>query len=184
MVSTVGSTVDASVPGGDAIMSDASTDAPCDNGINPAMAKLASYVAKVLRRIIMIDLKKPKPILSCIGIDGFIQKLLHEGLQQICYSCGRYGHTKEFLEVLEENERRITMEEPIHVIEDFRMVASTSNDQGKYGSQKVVTIVQPSVVEGQEVTVASHVSMVKEAIIVLWLLLRRATMDDHCQMSM
>ncbi|KAK8570952.1 hypothetical protein V6N13_094049 [Hibiscus sabdariffa] len=133
MVSTVGSTVDASVPGGDAIMSDASTDAPCDNGINPAMAKLASYVAKVLQEL---DVNQP--------------------LKKQSYD----------------------------VVKDFRMVASTSNDQGKYGSQKVVTIVQPSVVEGQEVTVASHVSMVKEAIIVLWLLLRRATMDDHCQMSM
>ncbi|KAK8490449.1 hypothetical protein V6N11_061759 [Hibiscus sabdariffa] len=141
MVSTVGSTVDASVPGGDAIMSDASTDAPCDNGINPAMAKLAS--GKFARLAVMIDLKKPKPILSCIGIDGFIQKLLHEGLQQICYSCGRYGHTKEFLEVLEENERRITMEEPIHVIE-------VGNKEGEQDRMTLLALVWWMTLESDE----------------------------------
>ncbi|XP_039054842.1 uncharacterized protein LOC120197360 [Hibiscus syriacus] len=32
-----------------------------------------------------------KPLISYIGIDNFIQKIEYEGLQQICFSCGRDG---------------------------------------------------------------------------------------------
>ncbi|KAE8707669.1 hypothetical protein F3Y22_tig00110377pilonHSYRG00004 [Hibiscus syriacus] len=45
------------------------------------------------RLAVTIDLNKP--ILPCIGIDGFVQKLDYEGLQLICYRFGVYGHTKE-----------------------------------------------------------------------------------------
>ncbi|KAE8698225.1 hypothetical protein F3Y22_tig00110600pilonHSYRG00023 [Hibiscus syriacus] len=47
----------------------------------------------------------------CIGIDDFIQKLEYEGLRQICFTCGIYGHTKETcpttnqaMEVMEEQQ--------------------------------------------------------------------------------
>ncbi|KAL4302835.1 hypothetical protein GQ457_10G004410 [Hibiscus cannabinus] len=36
-----------------------------------------------------------KPHLPCIGIDGFVQKLEYEGLNNICFGCGIYGHVKE-----------------------------------------------------------------------------------------
>ncbi|KAL4304140.1 hypothetical protein GQ457_10G010950 [Hibiscus cannabinus] len=48
---------------------------------------------KFARLAIMVDLNAP--LVPCIGIDGFVQKLEYEGLQQICYGCGIYGHSKE-----------------------------------------------------------------------------------------
>ncbi|KAE8673782.1 hypothetical protein F3Y22_tig00111772pilonHSYRG00087 [Hibiscus syriacus] len=48
---------------------------------------------KFARLAIMVDLNKP--LKSCIGIGNFIQKLEYEGLQQICYTSGIYGHSKE-----------------------------------------------------------------------------------------
>ncbi|KAL4311482.1 hypothetical protein GQ457_01G015760 [Hibiscus cannabinus] len=42
---------------------------------------------------ILVDLTQP--LILCIDIDNFIQKLEYEGLQNICYSCGVYGHSKE-----------------------------------------------------------------------------------------
>ncbi|KAL4284648.1 hypothetical protein GQ457_16G019820 [Hibiscus cannabinus] len=48
---------------------------------------------KFARLTIMLDLTKP--LRSCIGIDGFIQWLEYEGLQNICFGCGTYGHAKE-----------------------------------------------------------------------------------------
>ncbi|KAL4383220.1 hypothetical protein GQ457_15G009900 [Hibiscus cannabinus] len=48
---------------------------------------------KFARLAVMVDLNKPlKP---CIGIDNFVQNLEYEGLQQICFACGVYGHTQE-----------------------------------------------------------------------------------------
>ncbi|KAK8511484.1 hypothetical protein V6N13_024117 [Hibiscus sabdariffa] len=41
----------------------------------------------------MVDLNKP--LKSCIGIDNFVQRLEYEGLQNICYGCGVYGHSQE-----------------------------------------------------------------------------------------
>ncbi|KAK8614733.1 hypothetical protein V6N13_068528 [Hibiscus sabdariffa] len=41
----------------------------------------------------MVDLNKP--LVPCIGIDGFVQRLEYEGLQNICYNCGVYGHGRE-----------------------------------------------------------------------------------------
>ncbi|KAL4289941.1 hypothetical protein GQ457_14G001810 [Hibiscus cannabinus] len=48
---------------------------------------------KFARLAIMVDLNKPlKP---CIGIDDFVQKLEYEGLNMICFSCGKYGHATD-----------------------------------------------------------------------------------------
>ncbi|KAL4348930.1 hypothetical protein GQ457_17G018460 [Hibiscus cannabinus] len=48
---------------------------------------------KLARLAIMVDLNKPlKP---CIGIDDFVQKLEYEGLNMICFSCGKYGHATD-----------------------------------------------------------------------------------------
>ncbi|KAL4296172.1 hypothetical protein GQ457_12G018930 [Hibiscus cannabinus] len=48
---------------------------------------------KFARLAIMVDLNKP--LRSCIGIDNFVQKIEYGGLQQICYSCGKYGHAED-----------------------------------------------------------------------------------------
>ncbi|KAL4290760.1 hypothetical protein GQ457_14G014310 [Hibiscus cannabinus] len=48
---------------------------------------------KFARLAIMVDLNKP--LRSCIGIDNFVRKIEYEGLQQICYSCGKYGHAED-----------------------------------------------------------------------------------------
>ncbi|KAL4384528.1 hypothetical protein GQ457_15G012170 [Hibiscus cannabinus] len=49
---------------------------------------------KFVRLALLVDLNKP--LLSCIRIDGILQKLEYESLQNICYTCGIYGHLKEF----------------------------------------------------------------------------------------
>ncbi|KAL4302863.1 hypothetical protein GQ457_10G015090 [Hibiscus cannabinus] len=48
---------------------------------------------KSTRLMVLVDLNKP--LLLCIGIDGFVHKLKYEGLQQICFSCGVYEHLKD-----------------------------------------------------------------------------------------
>ncbi|KAL4284955.1 hypothetical protein GQ457_16G014950 [Hibiscus cannabinus] len=48
---------------------------------------------KFARLAIMVDLNKP--LTPCIGIDNFVKKLEYEGLNQICFSCGKYGHSRE-----------------------------------------------------------------------------------------
>ncbi|KAL4302847.1 hypothetical protein GQ457_10G018520 [Hibiscus cannabinus] len=48
---------------------------------------------KFARLAITVDLNKH--LVSCIGIDDFIQNLEYEGLHHICYSCGVYGHLHE-----------------------------------------------------------------------------------------
>ncbi|KAL4379982.1 hypothetical protein GQ457_02G035630 [Hibiscus cannabinus] len=48
---------------------------------------------KFARLAVTVDLNKP--LVPCIGIDGFIQNLEYEGLHHICYSCGVYGHLQE-----------------------------------------------------------------------------------------
>ncbi|KAL4388825.1 hypothetical protein GQ457_09G008060 [Hibiscus cannabinus] len=48
---------------------------------------------KFARLALLVDLSKP--LLSCIRIDGQLQKIEYEGLQQICFECGVYGHSKE-----------------------------------------------------------------------------------------
>ncbi|KAL4291217.1 hypothetical protein GQ457_14G013430 [Hibiscus cannabinus] len=49
---------------------------------------------KFARLALLVDLSKP--LLSCIRIDGSLQRLEYEGLQNICYDCGIYGHSKEY----------------------------------------------------------------------------------------
>ncbi|KAL4386403.1 hypothetical protein GQ457_09G026060 [Hibiscus cannabinus] len=49
---------------------------------------------KFARLAVTVDLNKP--LVPCIGIDGFIQNLEYEGLHHICYSCGVYGHLQEY----------------------------------------------------------------------------------------
>ncbi|KAK8483563.1 hypothetical protein V6N11_028153 [Hibiscus sabdariffa] len=41
----------------------------------------------------MVDLNAP--LVPCVGIDGFVQKLEYKGLQHICYGCGVYKHAKD-----------------------------------------------------------------------------------------
>ncbi|KAE8699632.1 hypothetical protein F3Y22_tig00110575pilonHSYRG00018 [Hibiscus syriacus] len=48
---------------------------------------------KSARLAVLVDLNKP--LLSCIRIDGSLQRLEYEGLQQVCFECGLYGHAKE-----------------------------------------------------------------------------------------
>ncbi|KAL4355375.1 hypothetical protein GQ457_06G019410 [Hibiscus cannabinus] len=48
---------------------------------------------KFARLAVTVDLNKP--LVPCIGIDDFIQKLEYEGLNLICYKCGVYGHLQE-----------------------------------------------------------------------------------------
>ncbi|KAL4285073.1 hypothetical protein GQ457_16G011210 [Hibiscus cannabinus] len=56
---------------------------------------------KFARLAVMVDLNKP--LLSCIGIDGRVQKLEYEGLHQICFGCGVYGHSKDDCERVTKN---------------------------------------------------------------------------------
>ncbi|KAL4353660.1 hypothetical protein GQ457_06G023040 [Hibiscus cannabinus] len=48
---------------------------------------------KFARIAVLIDLTKP--LRSCLGIDDFMQHLEYEGLHNICFQCGLYGHSKE-----------------------------------------------------------------------------------------
>ncbi|KAL4302118.1 hypothetical protein GQ457_10G024680 [Hibiscus cannabinus] len=48
---------------------------------------------KFARLAILVNLNKP--LIPCIGIDGMVQKLEYEGLSQICFKCGTYGHSKD-----------------------------------------------------------------------------------------
>ncbi|KAL4367388.1 hypothetical protein GQ457_05G014640 [Hibiscus cannabinus] len=52
---------------------------------------------KFARLAIMVALNKP--LTPFIGIDNFVQKLEYEGLNQICFSCGKYGHSREVCSV-------------------------------------------------------------------------------------
>ncbi|KAL4313443.1 hypothetical protein GQ457_01G004100 [Hibiscus cannabinus] len=45
------------------------------------------------RLAVMVSLSAP--LVSGIKIDGTIYHLEYEGLQRICFSCGKYGHSKE-----------------------------------------------------------------------------------------
>ncbi|KAL4386946.1 hypothetical protein GQ457_09G028280 [Hibiscus cannabinus] len=48
---------------------------------------------KFARLAILVDLNKP--LVPCIGIDDFVQKLEYEGLQNVCFKCGIYGHSQD-----------------------------------------------------------------------------------------
>ncbi|KAL4375791.1 hypothetical protein GQ457_02G041460 [Hibiscus cannabinus] len=48
---------------------------------------------KFARLAIVVDLNKP--LLSCIRIDERVQTIEYEGLNQICFECGIYGHHKD-----------------------------------------------------------------------------------------
>ncbi|KAL4277875.1 hypothetical protein GQ457_03G022350 [Hibiscus cannabinus] len=48
---------------------------------------------KFARLAVTVDLNKP--LVPCIGIDDFTQQLEYEGLQNICFKCGVYGHSQE-----------------------------------------------------------------------------------------
>ncbi|KAL4290191.1 hypothetical protein GQ457_14G018230 [Hibiscus cannabinus] len=48
---------------------------------------------KFARLAVTVDLNKP--LVLCIGIDDFTQQLEYEGLQNICFKCGVYGHSQE-----------------------------------------------------------------------------------------
>ncbi|KAE8718339.1 hypothetical protein F3Y22_tig00110015pilonHSYRG00195 [Hibiscus syriacus] len=42
--------------------------------------------------VVAVDLTKP--LLRCVGIDDFVQRIEYEGLQNICFRCGKYGHVQ------------------------------------------------------------------------------------------
>ncbi|KAL4387446.1 hypothetical protein GQ457_09G020350 [Hibiscus cannabinus] len=56
---------------------------------------------KFARLAVMVDLTKP--LRPCLGIDDFVQHLEYEGLHNICFQCGVYGHSKEVYGRLEED---------------------------------------------------------------------------------
>ncbi|XP_039036627.1 uncharacterized protein LOC120173595 [Hibiscus syriacus] len=60
---------------------------------------------KFARVAVVIDLNKP--LILCVGIDDFIQQIEYEGLQQICFNCGTYGHAKENCQI---NQQKSQME--------------------------------------------------------------------------
>ncbi|XP_039014276.1 uncharacterized protein LOC120144230 [Hibiscus syriacus] len=58
---------------------------------------------KFARIAVVIDLNKP--LIPCVGIYDFIQKIEYEGLQQICFKCGTYGHVKESCQTIQEDKQ-------------------------------------------------------------------------------
>ncbi|KAL4281246.1 hypothetical protein GQ457_03G036790 [Hibiscus cannabinus] len=54
---------------------------------------MAGDRGKFARLAILVDLKKP--LRPCLGIDGFLQQLEYEGLHNICFKCGLYGHSRD-----------------------------------------------------------------------------------------
>ncbi|KAK9008598.1 hypothetical protein V6N11_075487 [Hibiscus sabdariffa] len=55
---------------------------------------------KFAQLAIMVDLNKPLKL--CTGINNFIKKLEYKGLQQRCFECGFYGHSKDICGLLKE----------------------------------------------------------------------------------
>ncbi|XP_039063545.1 uncharacterized protein LOC120208315 [Hibiscus syriacus] len=60
---------------------------------------------KFSRVAVVIDLNKP--LIPCVGINDFIQRIEYEGLQQICFNRGTYGHAKENFQI---NQQKNQME--------------------------------------------------------------------------
>ncbi|CAI0423863.1 unnamed protein product [Linum tenue] len=44
---------------------------------------------------IAVELDMTKPLATRIRLDGFWQPVLYENLPEICFECGRIGHTEE-----------------------------------------------------------------------------------------
>ncbi|XP_039063785.1 uncharacterized protein LOC120208632 [Hibiscus syriacus] len=53
----------------------------------------AGEKGRFARIAVVVNLNKP--LIPCISVDNFNQKTGYEGLQQICFNCGIYGHAKE-----------------------------------------------------------------------------------------
>ncbi|XP_039047520.1 uncharacterized protein LOC120188041 [Hibiscus syriacus] len=53
------------------------------------------------RLTVLVNLNKP--LIPCLKINEFWQKIEYEGLQQICFQCGIYGHSKEVCGSIEAN---------------------------------------------------------------------------------
>ncbi|XP_038996336.1 uncharacterized protein LOC120120897 [Hibiscus syriacus] len=70
---------------------------------------------KFARIAVVIDLNKP--LTPCMGIGDFIQKIEYEGLQQICFKCGTYGHAKEAYQT-NQKEKQMEITNTSHVIEE------------------------------------------------------------------
>ncbi|KAL4304484.1 hypothetical protein GQ457_10G003160 [Hibiscus cannabinus] len=111
---------------------------------------------KFARLAILVDLNKP--LRSCIGIDGFVQRLEYEGLNQICFSCGVYSHSMEGCPGMdkrngESQENNASAHDHVHfpsfsskgaelfgpwmVVENRRRRARPSNVTGKHGEADV-----------------------------------------------
>ncbi|KAL4353283.1 hypothetical protein GQ457_06G010470 [Hibiscus cannabinus] len=65
---------------------------------------------------LLVDLNKP--LLSCVGIDGFVQKVEYENLSQICFTCGKYGHAQELCESRSTTETDTVNDEPRRPIKE------------------------------------------------------------------
>ncbi|KAL4281257.1 hypothetical protein GQ457_03G022950 [Hibiscus cannabinus] len=110
----------------------------------------AEEMGKFARLVVMVDLNKP--LRSCIGIDDFVQKLEYEGLNQICFGCGVYGHSKEVCGGLTEskdepvamelNQRVATNMEMLHKDLEETEVIPHVIKQGNI-KHKAITIVEP-----------------------------------------
>ncbi|KAL4361009.1 hypothetical protein GQ457_04G022690 [Hibiscus cannabinus] len=76
------------------------------------------------RLAIVIGLNKP--LLSCIGIDNFVQKIEYEGMTSIYFKCGIYGHF-----------------ESVYGIEDTEIVEVVLESSPKWDSGKLDTMFGP-----------------------------------------
>ncbi|KAI9114162.1 hypothetical protein K1719_014812 [Acacia pycnantha] len=65
---------------------------------------------KYARMAVTIDLQKA--LVPSIKVNGKSYRVEYEGLPHICFSCGRYGHSKERCGVTSNSQGRITNQEP------------------------------------------------------------------------
>ncbi|KAE8693055.1 hypothetical protein F3Y22_tig00110819pilonHSYRG00250 [Hibiscus syriacus] len=79
------------------------------------------------RLTILVNLNKP--LIPCIKIDGFWQKIEYEGLQQICFHCGVYGHSKESCGHIEGN----TSKGKIANVTSVNMEKEFYGEEARYG---------------------------------------------------
>ncbi|KAL4369146.1 hypothetical protein GQ457_05G010380 [Hibiscus cannabinus] len=82
---------------------------------------------KFARLAVTVDLNKP--LVPCIGIDDFIQKLEYEGLNLICYKCGVYGHLQEACGKPEDRVQETTVRGVPNTVGNNGTVGSSNNGE-------------------------------------------------------